>query len=98
MDMSATIEDVIACQSRLLAALDARAVDAIENETAALARLLAGRKPKRRAFALTSYLTGLVKELTAWLNCVGNRRINQRELTQNQGLLAAELKLARPLL
>ena len=42
--MSATIEGVIACQSRLLAALDARAVEAIENETAALARLLAALK------------------------------------------------------
>ncbi len=39
--MSATIEDIISCQSRLLTALDARNVVEIETETATLAHLIA---------------------------------------------------------
>jgi hypothetical protein len=38
--MSSVLEDVIDCQSRLIAALDARAVDSIEAESLTLAKLL----------------------------------------------------------
>ncbi len=38
--MDASLDDVIACQARLLEALDARAVDTVEIETKTLARLL----------------------------------------------------------